>query len=123
GTGIEAPELEEYAQQLWDFWGNHLDPERDERAESEAPSRSLTEAVSDKVVLVTGATSGIGKAAAMKLATAGAKVVVVARTPEKLEETLHEIDQLGGRAYAYRCDVSDMQDCDRLIAQVLADHG
>lgn len=123
GTGIEAPELEEYAQQLWDFWGNHLDPDRDERAENAAPSQRLIQSVTDKVVVVTGATSGIGKAAAMKLALAGAKVVVVARTPEKLEETLYEIDQLGGRAFAYRCDISDMDDCDKLLAQVLADHG
>lgn len=123
GSGIEAPELEEYAQQIWDYWEHHLDPERDQRAADEAPSRSLEECVTDKVVLVTGATSGIGKAAAMKLSLAGAKVCVAARTPEKLEETLHEIDQLGGQAFAYRCDISDMASCDELIAQILKDHG
>jgi NAD(P)-dependent dehydrogenase (short-subunit alcohol dehydrogenase family) len=47
----------------------------------------------------------------------------VARTPEKLEETLQEIADAGGRAQAYRCDVSDLADCDKLVAQVLSDHG
>jgi NAD(P)-dependent dehydrogenase (short-subunit alcohol dehydrogenase family) len=122
-TRIEAPELEAYAQQLWDYWSNHLDPERDEREEEKEPSRSLEEKVANKVILVTGATSGIGKAAALKLSRAGAKVILVARTPEKLEETLHEIDQLGGKAFAYRCDVSNMEDCDALIDKVIVDHG
>lgn len=123
GSGIEAPELESYAQQLWDFWSRHLDPERDERIEENAPSHRLEDCVTGKVIIVTGATSGIGKAAAIKLARAGAKVMLIARTPEKLEETLHEIDQLGGTAYAYRCDVSKMEECDQLVDQVLKDHG
>lgn len=123
GTGIDAPELEAYAQQLWDYWSRHLDPERDERIEENAPSRRLEDCVKDKVVVVTGATSGIGKAAAIKLSRAGAKVMLIARTPEKLEETLHEIDQLGGTAFAYRCDVSVMTECDQLVDQILKDHG
>ncbi len=123
GTHIEAPELESYAQALWDFWSNHLDPERDERAEAQAPSRSLEESVNGKVVLVTGSTSGIGKATAMRLSRAGAKVMLAARTPDKLEETLHEIEEIGGQAFAYRCDLSSMEDCDLLIDQILADHG
>lgn len=123
GSDIAAPDFESYAQQLWDYWSNHLDPERDERAEKEAPSKSLEESVEDRVILITGATSGIGKAAAMKLARAGAKVIVAARTPEKLDETLLEIEQLGGKAYAYRCDISDMDSCDQLIDDIVADHG
>lgn len=122
-TNIDTPELEEYAQQLWDFWSRHLDPDRDERAEAEAPSKRLETSVQNKVILVTGATSGIGKAAAMKLAAAGAIVAVAARTPEKLEETLHEIAQLGGQAYAYRCDIANMDECDKLIADIVKDHG
>ncbi|MFO5319391.1 SDR family NAD(P)-dependent oxidoreductase, partial [Salmonella enterica subsp. enterica serovar 1,4,[5],12:i:-] len=88
-----------------DFWENHLDPERGEREDELQPLPSLPERVAGKVVMITGATSGIGKAAALKLARAGATVLVVARTPEKLEETLHEIKQLGGTAQVYRCDV------------------
>ena len=123
GSGIEVPELESYIQQLWDFWENHLDPERDEREDELQPLPSLPERVEDKVVLITGATSGIGKAAALKLARAGATVLVVARTPEKLEETLHEIKQLGGTAKAYQCDVSNLEDVDRLVGDILADYG
>ena len=71
--------------------------------------------------MVTGATSGISKATALKLARAGATVLVIARTAEKLEETLHEIDQLGGTAQAYNRDVSDLNSVDDLIQQVIAD--
>ena len=123
GTGIAAPGLESYIQQLWDFWENHLDPDRGERKDELQPLPTLPERVEGKVVMVTGATSGIGKASALKLARAGATVLVIARTAEKLEETLHEIDQLGGTAQAYSCDVSDLTDVDNLIQQVLADHG
>lgn len=123
GTGIEAPELESYAQILWDYWANHLDPERDEREDENEPSITLEKHVVGKTVMITGATSGIGKAAALKLARAGAKVLLVARTKEKLEQTLHEIDQLGGMAFAYSCDVSHLDDVDRLVKDVIADHG
>ena len=123
GTGIEAPELESYAQILWDYWANHLDPERDEREDENEPSITLEKHVVGKTVMITGATSGIGKAAALKLARAGAKVLLVARTKEKLEQTLHEIDQLGGVAFAYSCDVSHLDDVDRLVKDVIADHG
>jgi NAD(P)-dependent dehydrogenase (short-subunit alcohol dehydrogenase family) len=122
-SGIEVPELEGYIQQLWDFWENHLDPDRNEREDELQPLPSLSERVEDKIVLITGATSGIGKASALKLARAGATVLVVARTPEKLEETLHEIEQLGGTAHAYRCDVTDLAQIDALVAQVLSDYG
>ena len=122
-TGIEAPELETYIQQLWDFWENHLDPDRGERKDELQPLPTLPERVEGKVVMVTGATSGIGKATALKLARAGATVLVVARTAEKLDETLHEIDQLGGTAQAYSCDVSDLNSVDQLVQQVIADHG
>lgn len=123
GSNIEAPELESYAQVLWDYWANHLDPERDTRKDETLPLPTLEERVDGRIVLVTGATSGIGKAAALKLARAGAHVLLVARTREKLDETLEEIEKLGGRAEAYSADVSDLEDCDRLVEQVLKDHG
>ena len=123
GSGIEPPELESYAQQLWEYWANHLDPDRDRRKDEMAPIPTLEEQVDGKVVLITGASSGIGKASALKLARAGARVLAVARTPDKLEQTLNEIEKVGGIAQAYRCDVSSMEDCDRLVEQVLADHG
>ncbi|MBZ2190489.1 SDR family oxidoreductase [Alcanivorax sp. JB21] len=123
GSGIEAPELESYTQVLWDYWANHLDPDREGRKDDTMPLPTLEERVDGKIVLITGATSGIGKASALKLARAGAHVLVVARTREKLDETLQEIEKLGGRAEAYSCDVSDLEDCDRLVEQILKDHG
>jgi NAD(P)-dependent dehydrogenase (short-subunit alcohol dehydrogenase family) len=123
GSNIQVPDLEGYIQQLWDFWENHLDPDRGDRKDELQPLPTLPERVEGKVVMVTGATSGIGKATALKLARAGASVLVIARTAEKLEETLHEIDQLGGTAQAYSCDVSDLNSVDNLIQQVIADHG
>ncbi len=122
-SNIDAPELQSYIQQLWDFWENHLDPDRGERKDELQPLPTLPERVEGKVVMVTGATSGIGKATALKLARAGATVLVIARTAEKLDETLHEIDQLGGTAQAYSCDVSDLNSVDQLVQQVIADHG
>jgi hypothetical protein len=76
GSGIEVPRLADYAWRLWDYWERHLDPDL-------FIDRSLSGKVRDKVVVVTGGTSGIGEATAYKLAEAGAIVVVVARDPEK----------------------------------------
>ena len=74
-------------------------------------------------MVVTGATSGIGRECALRLGRAGATVVLVARTVEKLDETLEEIAAKGGTAAAYSCDVSSAADCDKLVRKVLRDHG
>ncbi|MDS4031025.1 MAG: SDR family oxidoreductase [Candidatus Contendobacter sp.] len=116
GTDIAVPPLETYAWKLWDYWERHLDPEL-------FVDRSLTGAIKDKVVLITGASSGIGKAAALKIAEAGAKTLIVARTEEKLLETQREIEARGGTAFIHTADVADIASCDALIQQVLADHG
>jgi len=86
-------------------------------------SVSLEKAVRGRVVMVTGASSGIGRAAAHKIADAGGTVLLVARTPEKLEETKDQIEAGGGTAYVHPCDLSDMEDIDRMASDVLARHG
>jgi NAD(P)-dependent dehydrogenase (short-subunit alcohol dehydrogenase family) len=86
-------------------------------------SVSLEKAVRGRVLMVTGASSGIGRSAALKLADAGGIVLLVARTPEKLETTKEEIEAGGGTAHVHRCDLSDMDDIDRLADEVLAQHG
>jgi NAD(P)-dependent dehydrogenase (short-subunit alcohol dehydrogenase family) len=116
GTDISVPPLETYADKLWDYWERNLDPDL-------FKDRSLSGAVGGKVVLITGASSGIGKATALKVAEAGAITLLVARTPEKLEETRREIEQAGGTAHIHRCDLSDTEDVARLAAAVLALHG
>ncbi len=84
---------------------------------------SLQSAVQGKVVLITGASSGIGKAAAMKVAEAGGTVLLVARTPEKLELTRDQILSGGGVAYIHPCDLSDFDAIERMAEEVLAEHG
>jgi NAD(P)-dependent dehydrogenase (short-subunit alcohol dehydrogenase family) len=84
---------------------------------------SLEAAVRGRVVMVTGASSGIGRSAALKIADAGGIVLLVARTPEKLEETREVIDRRGGIAHIHRCDLADMDDIDRMADEVLAQHG
>ncbi len=110
GSGIDVPPLDSYAAKLWDYWERNLDPDL-------FIDRSLSGRVRDKVVVVTGASSGIGKATALKLAAAGAKVMLVARGEEKLLETKKEIEAAGGRRWIYTADVSDMASCDALVAQ------
>jgi NAD(P)-dependent dehydrogenase (short-subunit alcohol dehydrogenase family) len=84
---------------------------------------SLSAAVRGRVVMVTGASSGIGRSAAIKIADADGIVLLVARTPEKLEETQELIERRGGTAYVHRCDLSDIDDLDRMADEVLAEHG
>jgi NAD(P)-dependent dehydrogenase (short-subunit alcohol dehydrogenase family) len=86
-------------------------------------SVSLEKAVRGRIVMVTGASSGIGRSAAVKIADAGGIVLLVARTPEKLEATKEQIEAGGGIAYIHRCDLSDMEDIDRMADEVLAQHG
>ncbi|WP_374353436.1 SDR family oxidoreductase, partial [Chitinimonas sp.] len=116
GSGIEVPKLEDYAWRLWDYWERHLDPDL-------FIDRSLTGVAKDKVVLITGGSSGIGQASAMKLAAAGAKVIIVARDLEKLEITKKEIEAEGGKCWIYSCDLSNLEAIDGLAVKVLADHG
>ena len=115
GSGIEVPELSEYAWRLWDYWERHLDPDL-------FKDRSFEGAVNGKRVLITGATSGIGKAAAMKIAAAGGIPLLVARTVEKLEEVKQEIEEAGGTAYVYSADLSDMESLDELVEKVRSEH-
>jgi len=82
----------------------------------------LSRRVRNKIVVVTGASSGIGEDCALKLAAAGATVILAARTPQKLHDTLAKIEARGGKAFAYACDLSDMADCERFIEKVLAEH-
>jgi NAD(P)-dependent dehydrogenase (short-subunit alcohol dehydrogenase family) len=115
GSGIEVPPLEDYAWRLWDHYERHLDPDlyRD---------RSFEGAVNGRTVVITGASSGIGKAAAHKIAAAGGIPILVARSTDKLEETKAEIEAAGGTAYAYSADLSDMDAIDDLVERLLADH-
>ncbi len=116
GSGISVPPLDTYAPMLWDYWERHLDPDL-------FIDRTLSGRVKGKVIVITGASSGIGRATAVKMAAAGAHVILVARGEEKLLETKKEIDAAGGRCWMYTADVSDLNSCDALVARVLKEHG
>lgn len=83
----------------------------------------LHKRVEGKIVLVTGASSGIGLTTAHKLADAGAHVLLVARTQETLEAVKTDIVARGGQASVYACDLNDLEAIDRVSAQILADVG
>ncbi len=116
GSGITVPPLEDYAWRLWDYWERNLDPDL-------FIDRTLAGKVKDKVIVITGGTSGIGEATAYKMAEAGAQVVVVARDPEKAAPVMARLKTLGGKAKFVSCDLADMADCDRLVATVLKEFG
>nr|WP_174507236.1 SDR family NAD(P)-dependent oxidoreductase [Acinetobacter sp. Marseille-Q1620] len=78
------------------------------------------EKVRNKIVLITGASSGIGLTAAKKLASAGAHVLLVARTEETLKEVQAEIESAGGKASIFPCDLNDMQAIDEVSQKILA---
>jgi hypothetical protein len=70
--------------------------------------------IRDRVVVITGASSGIGEATAVAFAQRGGKVVLAARRLERLEQLAGRIEEAGGSALALRCDVSDVDELDRL---------
>ncbi len=115
-SGVRCPDLRDYVDTLWQYWELFLD------LKVKVTPRQMQK-LSGKIVLVTGASSGIGFTTSKKLAAAGAKVILVARTREKLEETQGIIAKAGGEAYVYPCDLSNMEDIDRMAAEVLRDFG
>ena len=116
GSGIEVPQFATYAQTLWDYWERTYSPDRKK-------DKQLARAIRGKTVMITGASSGIGRATALRVGAAGAKVLLVARGVEALEQTKHEIEDLGGRAFVHRADLSDISDIERMAKEVLEEHG
>ncbi len=116
GSALEQPPpVQEYASRLWDYWERRMDPDL-------AKGRTLRAALDGKHVMITGASSGIGRSTALKVAAAGGVPLLVARNVDKLEEVRAEIVATGGIAYVYAADLADMDSVDRLVERVLADH-
>jgi short-subunit dehydrogenase len=115
GSKIKVPPLASYAWRLWDYWERHLDPDL-------FVDRSLAGKVKGRVVVITGGSSGIGKAAALKVAAAGAKTIIVARKQDELDAAKAEIDKEGGVCFTYSADLAKPEGCTELVQKILADH-
>jgi len=124
GTGIECPRLADYAYRLWDYWERNLDPDL-------FIDHTLKGKVQGKVVLVTGGSSGIGLAAAHKIAQAGAITVIVGRDQDKLDAAKAEIDAAlkessnanGGEVVTLAADLAEMDGCDKMVATLVEKYG
>ncbi len=119
GSGIECPNLRDYAWVLWDYWERHLDP-------ALFIDRSLKGTVGGKVVLITGGSSGIGLSAACRFAEAGAITVICARGADKLGVAVDEIKAYAGKdaqVFSYSVDVADEVSCAEFIKTLTEAHG
>jgi len=115
GSGISCPDLDSFAPALWSYWEDHLD-------EDTARNDKLRETLGGKKVVITGASSGIGRSTALKVAQAGGVPILVARGKDKLEETRDDIERTGGTAFVYACDLSDLEAIDALCDQLCSEH-
>jgi NAD(P)-dependent dehydrogenase (short-subunit alcohol dehydrogenase family) len=114
-SGVRVPEIDDYAQVLWDHWSAVLDPARARRPR---PGGALA----DRTAVITGASSGIGRAAALAIAARGGVPLLVARSADKLDEVRADIEAAGGTAYVYPCDITDTEAVAATVKQMLADH-
>ncbi len=116
GSGIACPRLENYAWVLWDYWERHLDPDL-------FIDRTLKGQVSGKVVLITGGSSGIGLAAARKIAAAGATTVICGRDQAKLDDARRQVEADGHKLVTFAVDLASTEDCDRMTRWLTDEFG
>jgi thioester reductase-like protein/short-subunit dehydrogenase involved in D-alanine esterification of teichoic acids len=116
GTGISVPEFASYAPKLWRYWAQHLDPDRARRDDPAGP-------LVGKHVIITGASSGIGRASAIAVAERGATVFALGRNAEALDELIAEIRAAGGHAHAFTCDVTDSTSVEHTVKDILGRFG
>ncbi|MGY5393961.1 SDR family NAD(P)-dependent oxidoreductase [Acinetobacter sp. NigerLNRRAM0016] len=82
--------------------------------------KQFRDRIHGKIVLITGASSGIGLTTAHRLADAGAHVLLVSRTKETLDEVKAEIEAKGRKASVFPCDLNDMEAIDAVSKEILA---
>ncbi|MGB8403256.1 MAG: SDR family oxidoreductase [Mycobacterium sp.] len=116
GSGISLPEFSSYAAKLWEYWAEHLDPDRARRDDPRGP-------LVGRNVIITGASSGIGRASAVAVAERGGRVFALARSADALDELVDEIRQFGGEAYAFTCDVADGSSVEHTVKDILGQFG
>ena len=113
---VEVPRLQDYANTLWAYWAENLDPFR---ARKHGPRGQLD----GRNIVITGASSGIGRATALKVAAEGGIPLLVARREHELEEVRADILAAGGKASVYPCDLTDDESVRKAVARMAADHG
>ena len=111
GSGIEVPPLDSYVRTLWTYWEEQMD-------DSTTSDKKVRQALKDKYVVITGASSGIGLVTAIKVAQAGGIPVLVARGKEKLESLQRTIEINGGTAHVFAADLSDYDSIDDLARRL-----
>jgi thioester reductase-like protein/short-subunit dehydrogenase involved in D-alanine esterification of teichoic acids len=117
GSGVaEVPEFADYAPKLWRYWAEHLDPDRARRDDPHG-------ALQGRHVVITGASSGIGRASAIAVAQRGATVFALARNADALDELVAEIRATGGQAHAFSCDITDSVSVEHTIKDILGRFG
>ncbi|MGC0365140.1 NAD(P)-dependent dehydrogenase (short-subunit alcohol dehydrogenase family) [Rhodococcus sp. 27YEA15] len=115
GTGIEAPPFGSYAAALWRYWQKNLDPNRARRTHPDG-------ALVGRNIVITGASSGIGRASATAAAAKGATVLLLARRAGELDDVVASIRAAGGKAHGYPCDITDGDSVDSTVKSILAEH-
>lgn len=115
GTGIACPPQERYLAALWEHWARNLDPDLD-------VAGKRRRVFAGKHVLITGASSGVGRELALLCAELGAMPLLVARREAELSEVAEQVRERGGRVAHYVADLSDLEACDRVVEQILREH-
>lgn len=112
GAAVRLPEFADYAPRLWRYWAAHLDPDRARRDDPAGP-------LVGRHVIITGASSGIGRASAIAVAERGGTVFALARSAAALDDLVAEIRAAGGQAHAFTCDVTDSASVEHTVKDIL----
>jgi short-subunit dehydrogenase len=116
-TGLSVPPFRQYAPRLVRYWRDHLDPDRARRGAGRG------DPLAGRRIVITGASSGIGRATAIAVAKRGAIALLVARREDELDKVRAEIVTAGGTALVYPCDLTDAEAVDALAKRILVDNG
>lgn len=120
GSGISCPPFADYAERIYSYWCAAFGSKPIDSAPIDSALRS---AVAGRTVLVTGASSGIGRELSLMLGRAGATVLLLARRQAALEQVRSEIADAGGSASTHPADLASPPDVERVTKEILAAYG